>query len=143
MRVTVAPFHVFLIGRSLALRRIAVCVSGVVLRRDIAKVSHDIHHLVIAQQADHSSPRLWRFFFQGDHKIHYLAWLRAPIQEVPDLNQSSLTAGPVVLRVDEPSPLENDDEIIKVAMNVADGDYGLPLIRRGFGRSRPCQASQY
>src|SRR6266481_5773441 len=141
--MTTAPFHVLLIGRFLALRRIAVYVSGIVLRRDVTKVSHDIHHLVVAQQADHSSPCLWRFLFQGDQKIHYVAWLRTPIQEVPDLNQGSPTAGPVMLRVDEPSPLENDDKIIKVAMNVADGDYGLPLIRRGFGRSRPCQANQH
>ena len=142
--MTIAPFHVFLIGRFLALRRIAVGVSGVVLRRDIAKISHDIHHLVVAQQADHSSPRFRRFLFQGDHKIHYLAWLRAPIQEVSDLNQGSLTAAPVVLPVDDRGPLENDDKIIKVAMNVADGHYGLPLIGRSFGRSRrPSQANQH
>jgi hypothetical protein len=48
-----------------------------------------------------------------------------------------------MLRVDEPGPLENDDEVIKVAMNVADGDYGLPLIRWGFGRPCPSQAYQY
>jgi hypothetical protein len=49
----------------------------------------------------------------------------------------------VMLRVDEPSPLETDDEIIKIAMNVADGDYRLLLIRGGFARSRPCQANQH
>jgi hypothetical protein len=48
-----------------------------------------------------------------------------------------------MLRVDEPGPLENDDKVIKVAMNVADGDYGLPLIRRGFGRPCPSHAYQY
>jgi hypothetical protein len=34
-----------------------------------------------------------------------------------------------MLRVDEPGLLENGDKVIKVAVNVTDGDYGLPLIR--------------
>src|SRR5882724_10338397 len=141
--MTTAPFHVPLIGRFLALRRIAVCVSGIVLRRDITKVSHDIHHLVVAQQADHSSPCLWRFLFQRDQKIHYVAWLRTSIQEVPDLNQGALTAGPVMLRVDEPGPLKNGHEVIKVTVNVADSDYAFRLIRSGFGGPRQCYASQH
>jgi hypothetical protein len=48
-----------------------------------------------------------------------------------------------MLRIDESDPLENDDKVIKVAMNVADGDYGLPLIRWGFGRPGPSHAYQY
>src|SRR6266478_5818491 len=141
--MTTSPFHVLLIGRSLALRRITVCVSGIVLRRDVTKVSHDIHHLVVAQQADHSSPCLWRFLFQGDQKIHYVAWLRTPIQEVPDLNQGALTASPVMLRVDEPGPLKNGHEVVKVTVNVADGDYAFRFIRSVFCRSRPCHANQH
>src|SRR5712664_1116818 len=100
-----APFHVLLIARSPTLLGIFVCETGIVLRSDVAKVSHEIHHLVVAKQAHYSSPCLWRFLFQGDQKIHYLAWLRAPIQEVPDLNQCSLIACPVMLRVDKPGPL--------------------------------------
>ncbi len=141
--MTIAPFHVLLIRGFLAVSGIAVRISRVVLRRDIAKISHDIHHLVVAQQADHSSPCLWRFLFQGDYKIHYLARLRAPIQEVPDLNQGSLIAGPVMLDVDESGPLKNAHKVIKIAMNIADGDYVFRFIRRGFGRSRPCQAYQH
>jgi hypothetical protein len=48
-----------------------------------------------------------------------------------------------MLRVDEPGALENGDKVIKVAVNVTDGDYGLPLIRWGFGRFRPCQDDQH
>jgi hypothetical protein len=48
-----------------------------------------------------------------------------------------------MLRVDEPGPLENDDKVIKVAMNVADGDYGFPLIRWGFGKPCPSHAYKY
>jgi hypothetical protein len=48
-----------------------------------------------------------------------------------------------MLRIDESDPLENDGKVIKVAMNVADGDYGLPLIRWGLGRPSPGQAYQY
>jgi hypothetical protein len=47
-----------------------------------------------------------------------------------------------MLRVDETGPLENDDKVIKVAMNVADGNNGLPLIRWGFGGPCPSRAYQ-
>jgi hypothetical protein len=33
-----------------------------------------------------------------------------------------------MLRVDQPDVLENSDKVIKVTVNVADCDYGLPLI---------------
>jgi hypothetical protein len=48
-----------------------------------------------------------------------------------------------MLGVDESGPLKNAHEVIKIAMNVTDGDYVFRFIRRGFGRSRPCQANQH
>src|SRR5258705_10867809 len=141
--MTTSPFHILLISRFLALRRLAVCVGGIVLRCDIAKISHDIHHLVVAEQADHSPHCLWRFLFQGDQKIHYLAWLRASIQEITDLNQGSLIAGPVMLCINEPGPLKNGHEVIKVTVNVRDGDDAFRFICRSLGRSRPCYANQH
>jgi hypothetical protein len=58
------------------------------------------------------------------------------------LNQGILAAGPVMLRVNETGPLENDDKVVKIAMNVANGDYGIPLIRWGFARPCPSRAYQ-
>src|SRR5438105_11456832 len=60
-RMTVTPLHIILIGRLLPLLRIAICKTGVVHRRDVAKVAHDIHHFVIAKQAHDSPAGLWRF----------------------------------------------------------------------------------
>src|SRR5947209_16614557 len=48
-RVTTAPFDVLLIGGFPAPLGIAVCKTGIVLRSDVAKVSHDIHHLEIGR----------------------------------------------------------------------------------------------
>src|SRR5205823_3319110 len=53
----------------------------------------------------HSSACLWRFFFQRHQQIHYLAWLRASIQGVPDLNEGRLISGPVMLGIDYPDLL--------------------------------------
>jgi hypothetical protein len=48
-----------------------------------------------------------------------------------------------MLRVDEPGPLKNGHEVVKVTVNVADGDYAFRFIRRSFGRSRPCKANRH
>ena len=49
----------------------------------------------------------------------------------------------MILFVDQPGALQNGDEIIEVAVNVADGDHGIGMVHGGFGWSRPCQADQH
>ena len=80
---------------------------------------------MIAQQAHDPAAGLCRFFLQRHHQVHDLARLGAAIQEVPGLDERCLTAGPVVLLVDQTGALENGDKVVKVTMNIADGDYGF------------------
>src|SRR5246127_3455441 len=98
--MTVTPLHIILIGRLLPLLRIAIRKTSVVHRRDVAKVTHDIHHFVIAKQAYYAPAGLWSFLFERHHQIHHIAGFRATIQEVPDLDESSLAPGPVMLIID-------------------------------------------
>src|SRR2546429_9736531 len=99
-RMSMTTLHIILIGSLLPLLRIAICKTGVVHRRDVAKVAHDIHHFVIAEQAHDSPAGLWRFLFERHHQIHHIAGFRATIQEVPDLDESSLAPGPVMLVIE-------------------------------------------
>jgi len=65
---------------------------------------------------------LSRFFLECHHQVHDLARLGAAIQEVPDLDERCLTAFPVVLLVNEPYALKNGDEVVKITVNISDGD---------------------
>ena len=77
---------------------------------------------MIAQQAHHPATGLARFFLQRHHQVHDLARLGAAIQEVAGLDERCLTAGPVVLFVDETDALKNGDEVVKITVNISDGD---------------------
>ena len=51
LRMALAPCRVFLIGRAPTFLGIALGEAGIVLGSYVAEISHEIHHLVIAQQA--------------------------------------------------------------------------------------------
>src|SRR6185369_17514652 len=103
------------------------------------QVTHDIHHLVIAEQAHHPAPGPARFALQRHQQVHDLSRLGAAIQDVPNLHQRGLTACPVVLLVYETDMLQDGDEVIKITVNISDGDQGLRRLYRSFLRFRPRQ----
>jgi hypothetical protein len=77
---------------------------------------------VIAQQAYYPAASLSRFFLECHHQVHDLARLGAAIHEVPDLDEGCLTVFPVVLLVYETYVLKNGDEVVKITVNISDGD---------------------
>src|ERR1700758_3044792 len=79
LRMFIAPFHVLLVSRSLALFRIAVCEAVVVCRGDVTKVAHDVHHFMISEQGHDPSTCLGRLRLQPHQQIQNLARLWAAI----------------------------------------------------------------
>ena len=78
--VAAGPFHILFIRRLLPLRRIAVSKTGEVHGRDVTQVAHDIHHLVIAEQADNPAASGVCFFLECHHQVQDLAWLDTAIE---------------------------------------------------------------
>src|SRR6185369_12476669 len=76
---------------------------------------------------------------QRHQQVHDLSRLGAAIQDVPNLHQRGLTACPVVLLVYETDMLQDGDEVIKITVNISDGDQGLRRLYRSFLRFRPRQ----
>src|SRR4029077_15755198 len=124
--VTAPPFHILVIPCFLSLFGFAVRETGIVCGSDVTQVAHDIHHLVVTQQAYYPAACLWRFFFQRHHQVHYVAWLWAAIQEIPDLDERCFAACPMVLLVYKTGAQQNGNEVVKGIVYIGDGDHGFP-----------------
>jgi tetrahydromethanopterin S-methyltransferase subunit A len=72
---------------------------------------------------------LSRFFFERHHQVHDFARLGAAIQEIADLDEGCLSACPMVLLVYKTGALENGDEVVKVTVDIPNGDHGFRRLR--------------
>src|SRR6266851_1565269 len=127
--VTTPPFQILFIRSLLSLFGFAVGKTGIVRGSDVSQVAHDIHHLVVTEQAYYPAACLWRFFFQRHHQVHDLARLGAAIQEIPDLDERCLTACPMVLLVYKTGAQQNGNEVVKGIVYIGDGHYGFRRFR--------------
>src|SRR5215813_11398711 len=117
-----APFHVFLKGGLAPFLGGAIIEAGEVSRGDVAKVTHEIHHLVVAHHSEDAAPGSGRLFVQREHQVQDLAWLWSAVEEVTQLHESCISAGPASLVIDELNSLQNSGEILEVAVDVSDGN---------------------
>src|SRR6267143_667246 len=141
--MTSPPFHVLVIRSFLPLLRIAVGKAGIVHGSDVTQVAHDIHHFVVTQEA-YDPPACWcRFFLECHHQVHDLARLGAAIQQVADLDERGPAACPLALLVYKTDVLENGDEVVKVIVDIADGDYGFRRPHWSLCWSRPSYHRRY
>src|ERR1700683_2189643 len=135
--VTTLPFHILVISSFLPLFGIAVGKTGIIRGNDVTQVTHDIHHLVVTEQAYYSTACWSRFFFEGHHQVHDFARLGAALEEIADLDEGCLTARPMVLLVYETGTPENGDEVVKVAVDIPNGDHGFARLRWSLRWSQP------
>src|SRR6267378_1443943 len=135
--MTTPPFHILVVRSFLPLLGIAVGKTCIIQESNVTQVAHDIHYFVVTEQAHDPAACLCRFFLEGHHQVHDLARLGAAIQEVPDLDERCLTACPMVLFVYKPCAPENGDEVVKVIVDIGDGDYRFTRLRWSLCRSRP------
>src|SRR6266850_436889 len=133
------PFHILVIRSFLPLFGFAVGKTCIVLGSDVAQVAHDIHYFVVTEQAHDPAACLYRFLLERHHQVHDLARLGAAIQEVPDLDERCLTACPMVLLVGKTGTPENAHEVVKVIVDIGDGDYGFRRFRWSLCWLRPRQ----
>src|ERR1700692_3841569 len=96
------------------------CCIG--LRRDVAKVAQNIHHLVVAKQGYDPPPVCRGFFLEAHEQVHCFTPFLAAIEKVSRLNQCSVSASPMILVIHQACAFENEREIIKIDMDIADRD---------------------
>jgi hypothetical protein len=115
------PGHVFLKSICLAFFGLAIHKTCVIPCRDVPKVTHEIHHFVVAQQAHDLAASLRRLVIERYHQIQNFARLWSAIYEISKLNEGGFAARPVVLLVDELYSLQNGAEVVEVSVDIPDG----------------------
>src|ERR1700682_1017040 len=115
------PGHVFLKSICLSLFGLAIHETGVIPYRDVPKVTHEIHHFVVAQQAHDSAASLRRLLIERYHQVQNFARLWSAIYEISKWNERGFAARPVALLVDEFYSLQNDAEVVEVSVDIRDG----------------------
>src|SRR5207245_10648620 len=87
-----APGHVFLKSICLAFFGLAIHKTCVIPCRDVPKVTHEIHHFVVARQAHDLAARLRRVVIEQYHQIQNFARLWSAIYTNYNMTEDSFTA---------------------------------------------------
>ena len=135
--MSLAPLEVLLKSRLSTIFGLAIREACVIARANVAKVTHEIHHLVVAQERDDAAASLRRLLIERQHQVQNLARLWSAIDEIAKLKKSGIAAGPVALLVDEPYALQNGAEVVEISVDIADGDEQWCRVRR-----RGCRAGR-
>src|SRR5579863_2504449 len=115
-----APGQVLLKSAGAAFFGVIIGKTLEISDRDVAKVAHQIHHFVVAQQADDLAAGFLRLLIEGHHQVQYFARLWSAIDQISKLNQGGFAAGPAALLVNQVNSLQNGGEVVEVSMNIAD-----------------------
>src|SRR6266403_953169 len=115
------PGHVFLKSICLAFFGLAIHKTCVIPCSDVPKVTHEIHHFVVAQQAHDLAAGLRRLLIKRYHQVQNFARLWSAIYENSKLNEGGFAARPVALLVYELYSLQNGAEVVAVAVDIPDG----------------------
>ena len=95
--------------------------EGLYLTRvQVAPVAPQDHLLVVSNKAVHVAACVSRLGFQFHQEIHGLARVRSPVEEVPGLDEMGPSADPLVVLVDDLRCKESPQELVVVAVDVAD-----------------------
>ena len=90
---------------------------------------------MVAHKAHHAPACLGCFLLQCHEQVQHLAWFRAAIQKISDLNQGGFAPCPMVGCVYKAFVLEYGDEIVEITVHIADGDNAFREIRSRSGWS--------
>jgi hypothetical protein len=105
-------------------------------RDHVAHVAEDAHRFVIADERVDRAAGPRRFVLQLAEKVDRLARVWTAIHHVAGLHQMRAAAGPVQLVIDQPCRLQDFDEPIVGAVDVADGDDAVHAVDRASRRRR-------
>ena len=117
-----AQFDVRFVGPLPALRRSGVDKCAVNRRGDVAQVTQQIHHLMIAEHDRHAPGGSRCAALEIHQEIHHGSYARSAVRKVADLNDRRVLRDPAAAGVDDPGMLENTAYCVEIAMDVADDD---------------------
>src|SRR6266403_3132539 len=115
------PGHVFPKSICLAFFGPANQKTCVIPCGDVAKVTHEIHHFVVAQQAHDLAASVRRLLIERNHQVQNFARLWSAIYEISKLNEGGFAARPMALLIDELYSLQNGAEVVEVSVDIPDG----------------------
>ena len=94
--------------------------------RDVPELVQQVHHLVVAEQRLDPSAGALGLVLEPHQEVERLPHLGAAVEDVAGLHEDRRAARPLPLGVDEARGLQNFDELIERAVDVADGDDARP-----------------
>jgi hypothetical protein len=103
---------------------------GVVLGRHVAQVAHHVHDLVIAQKRHHPAAATCRPPFEGHHELEGCPHRGAAVDQIAELDQDRVAAGPRAASVDEAGLDQDRLERGQVSMHIADRHDPRRRVRR-------------
>jgi hypothetical protein len=77
---------------------------------------------VICEKNDHLAAVCRRLTLQPHQQVHAPSDFRAPVGEVPGLNQERVASVPAQLLVDQIGLIQDRGQLLEGTVNVADGD---------------------